>query len=340
MAKLPTDSPTVTAIYKYHETRAKQGHRPHLGGSLIGHECDRHLFYSFRWSLAKYFDGRMLRLFETGELAEDRFVTELRGIGATVWAVDPDNGMQWRVSDHGGHFSGSLDGVAVGIESSTKPHVLEFKTHNAKSFKELKAKGVQAAKPQHYAQMQVYGYLMDIDRALYVAVNKDTDELYSERIKINRTEGKRLVDRASRVIFTDRPPERMSQDPAFFKCKFCDHHPICHGYKPPEANCRTCAFVTPMDDGTWRCEHHDKTLTTDNQRVGCDQHLYNPEMLNIEAEQFDPDSHRIIYKAGLVNGKGGFTSAEIATVDDVRAIDDTVKGLAESMGAKLVEDPE
>lgn len=320
MAKLPTDPPTVQAIYQYHQSRAKQGHRPHLGGSLIGHECGRHLFYSFRWSLSKDFDGRMLRLFETGELAEDRFVTELRGIGATVWEFDPESGRQWRVSAHGGHFSGSLDGVAVGIESSTKAHVLEFKTHNAKSFKELKSKGVEASKPQHYAQMQVYGYLMDIERALYLAVNKDTDELYSERVKISRTEGKRLVERAARIIFTDHPPGGISQDPSFYKCKFCDHHPICHGNKPPEANCRTCAFVTPMEDGSWKCEHHNKTLATADQRLGCEKHLYNPAMLNIEAEQFDPDGHRIIYKTGLINGSGGLRSTEIAAVDDISSI--------------------
>jgi len=340
MAHLPTDSPTVQAIYQWHEKNAYQGNRPHLGGSLIGHECDRHLFYSFRWVLSKAFNGRMLRLFETGQLAEDRFVAELRGIGATIWEVDPDTGKQFRISDCGGHFGGSLDGVGLGIENSSKPHVLEFKTHNAKSFKELKAKGVEVAKPQHYAQMQVYGHKMDIPRALYVASNKDTDELYSERVEIKKTEGKRLIERAHRIIFTDRAPSRMSEDPAFYKCKFCDHHAICHGNKPPEANCRTCAFVTPKEDGTWHCEHHNKTLSTDNQRAGCERHLYNPEMLNIEATQFDPDAHRITYATGLVNGDGGYQSADLAKLDDLTVIDATVTEMAAAFGARIVEAPD
>ena len=75
-----------------------------------------------------------------------------------------------------------------------------------------------------------------------------------------------------------------------------------------------------MEDGSWKCEHHNKTLATDDQRLGCEKHLYNPSMLNIEAEQFDPDGHRIIYKTGLINGSGGLSSTEIAAVDDISSI--------------------
>lgn len=336
MADLPTDSPTVSAIYRHHESKADDGHRPHLGGSLIGHDCDRHLWYTFRWALSREFNGRMLRLFETGQLEEDRFVAELRAIGVTVWEVDPDTGSQFRVSV-GGHFSGSLDGVGLGIENSSKPHVLEFKTHNAKSFADLKKHGVEKSKPMHYAQMQIYGYLMDIERALYLAKNKDTDELYSERIVIKKTEAKRLVDRAERIIYSDRAPARMSEDAAFYKCKWCDHHAICHGYKPPEVNCRTCAFSTPKEDdrgrGYWFCEHHSKTL---HDQAGCDLHLYNPEFIRIPVKEFDPASHTMTYENGLRNGP--VPSTEIAKADDVRLIDGNVSDLMTEMGATIDED--
>ena len=81
----------------------------------------------------------MLRLFETGRLEEERLVRNLRRIGVTVLDVDPETGRQWHVQAHGGHFGGSLDGVGLGIlEAPRTWHVLEFKTHNAKSFAELK----------------------------------------------------------------------------------------------------------------------------------------------------------------------------------------------------------
>jgi hypothetical protein len=51
--------------------------------------------------------------------------------------------------------------------------VVEFKTHSAKSFRKLVQRGVAEAKPQHWAQMQVYMQLTGLTRALYVAVCKD-----------------------------------------------------------------------------------------------------------------------------------------------------------------------
>lgn len=57
--------------------------------------------------------------------------------------VDPETGRQFRVEAHGGHFGGSLDAVALGpLEAPKTWHVVEFKTHSAKSFAELVAKGV------------------------------------------------------------------------------------------------------------------------------------------------------------------------------------------------------
>ena len=67
----------------------------------------------------------------------------LRATGATVLEVDPETGRQWRVEAHGGHFGGSLDAVAIGLREAPKTwHVVEFKTHSAKSFRDLVAKGV------------------------------------------------------------------------------------------------------------------------------------------------------------------------------------------------------
>ena len=146
MAPLPPRaSPTVEAILAAYEADAGDGFREHLGASVIGRECDRALWYEFRWITRAAQGGRMLRLFETGRLEEERLIRNLRRIGVTVLDVDPDTGRQWHVQAHGGHFGGSLDGVGLGIPEAPKTwHVLEFKTHNARSFAELKtARGPQ-----------------------------------------------------------------------------------------------------------------------------------------------------------------------------------------------------
>lgn len=142
MAELPAiTSLTREAIFSGYEADASDGFRSHLGASLIGKECERALWYDFRWVTRSKHPGRLLRLFETGQLEEARLVLNLRRTGATVLEVDPETGRQFRVQAHGGHFGGSLDGVAINLLEAPKVwHVLEFKTHSNKSFGDLVAR--------------------------------------------------------------------------------------------------------------------------------------------------------------------------------------------------------
>ena len=309
---------TVAAIYRGYEERRGEELRPHLGASLIGHPCSRALWYGFRWAGTKNFDGRMLRLFETGQLEENRLIRDLRHIGVEVHAFDPE-GNQWRVSAHGGHFGGSMDGCAIGIPEAPKAwHVLEFKTHNAKSFKELTEKGVQVAKPMHYAQMQVYMELTGMDRALYLAVCKDTDHIHAERIEADLVYAGLLLAKAEKVIFSDEPPRRLNDNPAWFECKFCDYQGLCHGEQIALVNCRTCAHVTAARDGTWRCEsdHPDEPITVEEQRHGCHLHRYNPHLLANVAEYLGGNGKDAEYrdrKTGRVFWNGDGASGQMSS---------------------------
>ena len=142
---------------------------------------------------------------------------------------------------------------------------LEFKTHSAKSFADLTAKGVVLSKPQHAAQMQIYMHLTGITRALYVAVCKDTDALHIERIEADTAMAERLLDKAGRIIFAQHPPARISEDPAWFECRFCDHHAACHDGGGAAVTCRSCLHSTPVEGG-WHCARHDRMLTPAEQR--------------------------------------------------------------------------
>lgn len=297
MAKLPEPAHTRTtadAILKHYEKQA-QNNRPHLGASEIGKPCDRALWYSFRWSTEKKFDGRMLRLFNRGFREETQFIEELKSIGVEVHTHD-ENGKQFNFQAFGGHFSGSCDGVARGLPEAPKSWaILEFKTHSSKSFTELVKKGVEDAKPEHYAQMQIYMGLAQLERALYLAVNKDTDELHSEWIHFNKEAFDILLERAERIIKSPTPLEKLSNDPAWFQCKFCEHSAICHQNVVPKKNCRTCAFSTPEDDGTWSCGYHKRKLSIQDQRLGCRSHLYIPAVVSF-AEAIDSGKDFVAYQ--------------------------------------------
>jgi hypothetical protein len=172
---LPEDSPVVEAIYAWHKRRGDaEPYRGYCGASEIGHSCERYLWYKFRGCCKEEFTGRKYRLFQTGHYAEPRFVAELKGIGCEVHEVDA-NGDQFAISDHGGHFSGHMDGCALGIPGAEKTwHVLEMKTHSNKNFNKLKKGGVLKGFPSHYAQMQAPMHKTGMKRALYMAVNKVT----------------------------------------------------------------------------------------------------------------------------------------------------------------------
>lgn len=293
----PNISPTVEAIYKWYERNADDGHRPHLGASLIGEECEASLWHSFRWASLKKFEGRILRLFETGQLEEARLVRSLRGAGIEIHEVDPDTGRQFSISDMGGHFSGSMDGCGVGFPERPKRWcVIEFKTHGLKSFNELKAKKVLVAKSLHYAQCQTYMHYTGMERAMYFGVCKDTDEIYCECIYYDAAYALRLVAKARRVVFAESPPERMTKDPTFYKCRFCDHRGVCHEGVLPLAHCRTCLHVTPKEDGAWHCARWDKVLTVKEQKAGCPAHLYIPALIDGEQVDASPDGEWVEYR--------------------------------------------
>ena len=48
--------------------------------------------------------------------------------------------------------------------------------------------------------------LAGLDRAFYLAVCKDTDELYQERIRHDAEAGLRILAKAERIIGAARPP--------------------------------------------------------------------------------------------------------------------------------------
>ena len=263
---------TIDAIYKYYKDKRKNEHRPHLGGSQIGNDCSRALWYQFRHAWRPIFDGRMLRLFETGDREEDRVVSNLRAVGVTVWERDPETGKQVRFTECGGHFALSLDGVGLGFAESKKPHTLEFKTMSEKNFKAMKNLGCQKSKPVYWAQCQIGMYLAELDRCYFFCVNKNTDEIFGERIKLDKKEAKGLVEKANKIVFADTPPDRLSEDASFWQCKWCTHWAICHGCKIPEVSCRTCSHVTPEQDGTWSCAKGKPVET-------CSEHLFIPQIM-------------------------------------------------------------
>lgn len=249
--------------------------RTHLGASLLGRECARDIWLSWRWAVKPNFIGRMLRLFNRGHLEEPRFVAMLMACGHTVWQYDA-NGNQFRISFARGHAGGSTDSVIEGIiELPPGTHALgEFKTHNDSSFKKLKKDGVRIAKFEHFVQMCLYMKKLGLAVALYLAVNKDTDELYGEIVYLDSITADQFIDRGERLVVLREPPKKISESAGHFKCGMCDKQQACHYGKGIEINCRTCKYSDPLmdDSGLWYCNLHNCTLDKHQQLIGCTGH--------------------------------------------------------------------
>jgi len=283
---------TLEAIDKAIVENNDDGHRTHLGASLIGDSCARKLWYVFRWAQKGDFPARVLRLFNRGHLEEPRIVEWLKDAGVQVWEVD-NTGKQYRISGSGGHFGGSMDGVGLGIPDLPEGiyFLLEFKTHNDKSFKDVEKKGVKESKPQHYVQMQVYMRKGQLNHALYIAINKNTDALYLEMVELDKAYADNFLARADRIILAKEAPPRVNNNPTWYECKWCDFNKICHHGAPAEVNCRTCRYCSPADQKQWVCKLGNNV--EEYLHTGCSNHRYFPDMVGGYMQMATEDSNTI-----------------------------------------------
>lgn len=305
----PIDNSISSLIDKYHESKPEYP-RPHMGVSLIGNECDRYLWLNFRFAVAPEFPGRILRLFRRGHLEENQIILDLKNIGINV------TDQQKRVNFNY-HVSGSIDGIIKGgiPEAPKAEHLLEMKTYNDKRFNKLKKEGVEKSDPTYYIQCNVYMDGLGIDRALFYAVNKNTDEIYTERIRLDKEISKKYITRAQKLTMSDRLPHPLSTDSTFFKCKMCNMHEFCHKTNlTKEVNCRTCAHSTAKEDNTWVCELWENPIPLEYQYEGCRSHTIHTDLTPWELN-YDKNTENeacyIIDGVEVMNGEEGYSSLEI-----------------------------
>ncbi len=213
--------------------------RRYLGGSRLGHACERALQFEFTSTPKDEgagFDGRLLRIFGIGHALEDVAVAWLRGAGFDLYTRrgGGDDGEQFGFSVAGGRIRGHVDGVLAGgpaIPGMAFPALWECKTMNAKSWRDTASKGVAASKPIYAAQIAVYQAYMDAsvpgvadNPALFTAINKDTAELHHELVPFNAELAQRMSDRGVRILAATDAGEllpRVAAKPDHFECRFC-----------------------------------------------------------------------------------------------------------------------
>jgi hypothetical protein len=208
--------------------------RDYLGASHIGEPCSRRLVYEFTGTPpdeGKDFDGRVLRIFEAGHVFETLSIRRLRAAGFNLRTTKGDGG-QFGFSAAGGKFRGHIDGVIVaGPDIGINwPVLWEHKALNAKSWNDLKKRGLKDSKPLYYAQVQIYMAYLEVPVTLFTALNKDTQELFHEIVPFDAAHAQALSDKAVAILRaaeSHQLPPRIASAPDFYLCQFCPFSKRC-----------------------------------------------------------------------------------------------------------------
>ena len=221
--------------------------RDYLGGSRLGHACERALQFEFTATPkdeGQDFSGQSLRIFAIGHALEDLAVAWLRGAGFDLYTRKgnrPDGG-QFGFSVAGGRIRGHVDGIiAAGPEGFglAVPALWECKTMNAKNWRACVKDGVTKSKPVYAAQIALYQAYMEgtvsgisAAPALFTAINKDTAELHHELVPFDADLAQRMSDRGVRILQATDAGEllpRVATTSDFFECRFCPWAERCWG---------------------------------------------------------------------------------------------------------------
>ena len=216
--------------------RQQQTPRNYLGASRLGVACERALQYEYAGAPVdpgRGFSGRILRVFEVGHVLEDLAVRWLRMAGFELHNQKA-NGGQFGFSVAGGRIKGHVDGIITAAPPElglSFPMLFECKTMADKHWKACAKSGVAVTKPVYAAQMATYQAYMEplipgisANPALFTAINKNTQEIWSELVPFDGGLAQRMSDRAVRVIRATEVGEqlpRIATEPGYYECKYC-----------------------------------------------------------------------------------------------------------------------
>jgi hypothetical protein len=206
--------------------------------------------------------------------------------------------------------------------------------------------------------MQAYMHLskecigVKCDRALYLARNKDTDELFAERIHHDKAYCESLMERARQIITKPEPPDRIANREDFYQCKWCDARSVCWGdciraLPVPKLSCRQCCHSTAdttedVCGARWTCSRG-RTLSPSDQDKACDGFLVLPGLIAFaEPETYMKEGEAEVVKFKQADGKEwkhstdgrlGFTGKELLCLPQAEVTNEMLTAAKDTMGA-------
>lgn len=240
--------PLIEQLYKLIEEDAlMEVPRSYVGASSIGDKCERKLYY--RYKEPEKAAPRKAELvlaandgFRSEELAAE-YLARLPGIEIVTHKClggDGNGGIkieQFGFSDLDGKYKGHIDGMITGIPQAPKTtHIWENKCVNDKKFTKLqniidkfdKKAVLEQWDYNYYCQAIVYMDYFDLTRHYTTVWLAGSRKLLTIRTSANPALAKQLKEKAQRIINYPFPPAKLSENPSWFECKFCEFSEYCH----------------------------------------------------------------------------------------------------------------
>ena len=183
----------------------REPERNYLGASSLGEPCKRKLQYRYMKTEkdeGKDFDGKTLRIFQVGHNFEELGIAWLVQADFNVLTHDKQ-GRQFGFDTADGEIQGHVDGIITdGPVAWEYPFLWECKSANDKKFKEFQSKGVESANFIYYAQVLIYQAYMGLtaNPALFTVINKNTQEIYFEKVPFDAKVAQRVSDSAVNIL--------------------------------------------------------------------------------------------------------------------------------------------
>ncbi len=252
MTMVNMSNPVAEAMYEAASRyRNEQGQRKYLGMSGIGGWCARKIWYGFRGYTPSEMEGRVQMIFSLGSAVEEEVLKWLRKGGYQI------DGQQDEFSALNGFFRGHCDGVIHGVFQH--PAVLEIKSASASRFQAFREGTIAKVSPEYYAQVQCYMAYSGLTTALWVVMNKNTCEIYTETCHFEEEQFQRIEDRARNII-TGAMPDRSFAEHSR-ECNMCEYRGHCWTapYVQTAKTCGTCGSCEFHGLDPW-CLTHSVTI--------------------------------------------------------------------------------
>jgi len=206
----------------------KRDERGYLGLSACGHNCQRYLWYTHNNYPQTPISGRILRLFELGNILEESIRQDFMSAGFAMCSDQAEVKFDYIDEEKKYELVGHIDGVISGLDESEKPHLWECKTAGDKAFKKLiKLNSYEKWNEKYKFQIHAYMLGMNLDRALVTVYCKNDSNLYQERIKLNKDYILKGLEAVFKTIALSSPPERVCPRSDWYAAKWCDHRESC-----------------------------------------------------------------------------------------------------------------